>query len=262
MFPSVSTLLAKWIPAKERSTVGSLVYTGAQIGTVTGNLITAEVMYGCRKWTYAYYFWGALAGVWYVVFFIFCTSEPADHPHISEAEAAYLNESIGESKSKAHRLTNIVDSLLILGGPVRRPKIPWKAILSSIPIWGLILGEIGHDIIYFLVITNFPKYMSNVLKYDIQQMGFAMAAPFLVLFVTAFLCGITADLLIKREIVSVLNVRRWFTFVGGSPSLLLSGFHKLLYGYTHWVSLTLVELPTLVFANIGRVTNNGLHELR
>lgn len=96
MFPSVSTLLAKWIPAKERSTVGSLVYTGAQIGTITGNLITAEAMALVGTWPFVYYFWGILSCVWYIVFLIFCTSEPADHPFITETEAAYLNETIGK----------------------------------------------------------------------------------------------------------------------------------------------------------------------
>lgn len=170
-------------------------------------------MHGAKTWPIVYYFWGGLALVWYVLFFLLCTSEPADHRFILEAERAYLNEVIGESKG--NQLTIIVDILLILGAPVRRPKIPWKALLLSIPVWGMILGEIGHAIIYFLVITNFPKYMNDVLKYDIKQTGLAMSAPFMVFFVTAFVSGFSADFLIKRDIISVLNVRKWFTFVGG-----------------------------------------------
>lgn len=103
---------------------------------------------------------------------------------------------------------------MFVGGPVRRPKIPWKAILSSVPVWGLILGEIGHDLLYFMVVTNLPKYMSDVLKYNIQQAGLMMALPFIVLWFTGFISGFSADFLIARRMVSVLSIRKWYSFIG------------------------------------------------
>lgn len=103
---------------------------------------------------------------------------------------------------------------MFVGSPVRRPKIPWKAIFGSVPIWGLIFGEIGHDLLYFMVVTNLPKYMSDVLKYNIHQAGLIMALPFVALWFTGFISGFSADFLIARGFVSVLFIRKVYTFIG------------------------------------------------
>lgn len=44
--------------------------------------------------------------------------------------------------------------------------MPWKAILTSVPVWALIIGEIGHDWGLYTMVTDLPKYMSDVIKFN------------------------------------------------------------------------------------------------
>ena len=49
------------------------------------------------------------------------------------------------------------------------PPTPWKGILTSVPLWGLIIAQIGHDWGLFTIITDLPKYMKSVMHFSIAQ---------------------------------------------------------------------------------------------
>lgn len=51
-------------------------------------------------------------------------------------------------------------------------KTPWKYILSSAPVWGLIIAEIGHDWGLYTMVTDLPKYMSDVMHFNIAEVIF------------------------------------------------------------------------------------------
>lgn len=51
------------------------------------------------------------------------------------------------------------------------PLTPWRSILTSGPLWGLIICQIGHDWGLFTIISDLPKYMSNVLHFTIAQVS-------------------------------------------------------------------------------------------
>lgn len=48
-------------------------------------------------------------------------------------------------------------------------KTPWKAILTSLPMWGLVFGQISHDWSLFMINADLPKYMKSVLKFSIAE---------------------------------------------------------------------------------------------
>lgn len=39
----------------------------------------------------------------------------------------------------------------------------------SIPLWALVIGQIGHDWALFMVQTDLPKYMRSVMKFSVAQ---------------------------------------------------------------------------------------------
>lgn len=49
---------------------------------------------------------------------------------------------------------------------------PWKAIALSVPLWGLIIGQIGHDWALFTIQTDLPKYMKSVMHFTVAQVSF------------------------------------------------------------------------------------------
>lgn len=66
-FPALSALLSQWVPAKERSKLGSLVLGGGQVGTILGNVISGLIM-DSHPWDMVFYVFGAIGVLWFIIF--------------------------------------------------------------------------------------------------------------------------------------------------------------------------------------------------
>jgi hypothetical protein len=53
---------------------------------------------------------------------------------------------------------------------VARP-VPWKAILTSIPVWGAVLGMTLPALQYFTLLTSIPQYMKEILNFNIDEVN-------------------------------------------------------------------------------------------
>jgi ACS family sodium-dependent inorganic phosphate cotransporter-like MFS transporter 6/7/8 len=93
LFPSVHTLLSKWTPLYERSTMSSVVYAGATLGIVVSMIATGAICGSSLGWPSAFYIYGGCGIVWAVVFVIFAENSPSDHKKISAEEKRYIESS-------------------------------------------------------------------------------------------------------------------------------------------------------------------------
>lgn len=66
-FPALSALLSQWVPAKERSKLGSLVLGGGQVGTILGNTISGIIM-DSHSWDMVFYVFGGFGILWFIIF--------------------------------------------------------------------------------------------------------------------------------------------------------------------------------------------------
>lgn len=87
-------MLANWVPANERSKIGTMVFAGSQMGTIFGNAISGLLISATEDWASVFYFFGGLGCLWFVVFSLLCYSTPEDHPFISDKERRYLNKEL------------------------------------------------------------------------------------------------------------------------------------------------------------------------
>lgn len=90
VYPCVHTLLAKWTPKPERSILGSAVYSGAQIGTVIILATSGAFSESSEGWPLIFYFSGACAVAWSLLFLFFGLDAPEDSKTISIAERDYI----------------------------------------------------------------------------------------------------------------------------------------------------------------------------
>ncbi|XP_046663298.1 putative inorganic phosphate cotransporter isoform X2 [Homalodisca vitripennis] len=203
-FPALNVLLAQWVPPMERGKLGALVFAGNQIGTVVSSTLTGLMLQHFEGgWPLVFYFFGALGCLWYIIFCFTCYNDPASHPHISTEEREYLSETIGCLK----RRENLAPT-------------PWKAMALSIPLWGLILGQIGHDWALFTIQTDLPKYMKSVMHFTVAQNGFLSSLPFLVMWFTALFSGWLSDFLLAHKVINVTLLRKIFTTIASvGPAL-------------------------------------------
>ncbi|KAF2896177.1 hypothetical protein ILUMI_10000 [Ignelater luminosus] len=192
IYPCLSTFLSKWVPLRERTALGAFVNTGNQLGSIIGNLGSSQIM-AHINWPMVFYFWAILAAIWYIFFMLTCYSEPTTHPFVTEGEAQMLHEAIG---------------------PKQKFKVPWLSIVKDPAVWGLLGGQIGHDVIFFLIVVQLPTYMKNVLKFNIKENGVLNSIPYLCLWLSSLVTGVLADYLISKDKISILRIRQIYTFVG------------------------------------------------
>ncbi|KAK3931590.1 Putative inorganic phosphate cotransporter [Frankliniella fusca] len=192
-YPGNNNLLAYWGPAQERSLMGSVVFAGNLLGQVVGTAASGVIITATGDWASAFYVFGGIGVAWCVLFWFLCYDTPADHPRISEAERNYIETAI---KANA----------------TRRPTcIPWLSILCSLPVWALIVGQLGHDWALFTIGTELPKYMKSVLGYEVSQNGLISAIPNLATWICACLSGFLSDWLIRSGRISIPVHRKSFT---------------------------------------------------
>lgn len=193
-FPALNAMLAQWTPPEERSMIGSLVFAGAQLGTVLANLLSGLILHS-YSWPAVFYVFGGMGVLWFLVWVLICYNNPYEHPFISEREVKYLHERMNE-----HTHT-------------KPPPVPWRHMLSSTPVWALIAAQVGHDWGFFTMVTDLPKYMSSVLHYSIQGNGFVSSLPYLVMWFCSTASSWLADRIITKGIMSRTNVRKLGTTI-------------------------------------------------
>lgn len=101
------------------------------------------------------------------------------------------------------------------------PSTPWIAILTSIPMMALVCAQIGHDWGFYIMVTDLPKYMADVLKVSIKNNGFYSSMPFLTMWIVSVTTGWLSDYLITSKCLTITGARKWFTGIGKSESITL-----------------------------------------
>lgn len=125
------------------------------------------------------------------------TNKPEHHPRISDEEKDYLRNEIGELSEKKKHVT----------------EIPWTNLLTSKPVWALIIAQIGHDWAIFFMASYIPKYFKNALGLDLQLSGRYIGLSYLMAWLFSIFCGYLSGLLISREITTVTWSRKLFTIL-------------------------------------------------
>lgn len=172
----------------------SLLYL--QVGTILGTYISSVLLHNIEGWHSVFYFFGGMGIIWFILFTMLCYSEPGSHPFIKEEEKLYLQEELGKLKRDKEQ-----------------PPIPWKLILTSVPLWALVVAQVGHDWGFFIMVTDLPKYMSDVLRFSIKDLGFYASLPYALMWIVSISTGFLSDWLISTGRMTITAGRKWFTGV-------------------------------------------------
>lgn len=76
-----------------------------------------------------------------------CSKDPESNRFISVKEKNYLRKEIG-----------------VLERDSNLPSTPFKAIMTSIPVWAIIISQTGIDFSFYIMTTDLPKYLSDVVR--------------------------------------------------------------------------------------------------
>lgn len=212
-YPAMHAMLAKWIPPLERSKFAALVYAGSNFGTVislpvSGWLCSLEYMHG---WPLAFYIFGVLGIIWFMLWLYLVYDAPSTHPRISREERAFIEHTC---KRKEDQLVD----------PDEPDTVPWRSLFLSVPLWAILITQCGQAWAFYTQLTELPTYMDNILHMDIQQNSMLSALPYLTSWIFGILVSIFADWLLEKGYISVVNsYKLWNTVASVIPSLGLIG---------------------------------------
>lgn len=74
-----------------------------------------------------------------------------------------------------------------------------------------VITQIGHSFGYFTVVTDLPKYMADVLKFNIKENGFYSTLPYIAMWIMSIIFGTLSDFMLKRKWMSLTVSRKIFT---------------------------------------------------
>lgn len=205
IFPSIHTVLAQWVPPHERSRSVSLTTSGMYFGAAAGMLFLPALVR--LKGPQSVFLVEAALGVMWSLLWLKYASDPprSEHP---KATATGFGESLlpikGNQKAKVE---NGVHS-------IRTPKIPWKRIIFSLPVWAIVANNFTFHYALYVLMNWLPTYFELGLKRSLQEMGSSKMMPYLNMFLFSNIGGVIADHLITRRILSVTKTRKLLNTLG------------------------------------------------
>ncbi|CAG9798968.1 unnamed protein product [Chironomus riparius] len=197
IYAAVFGLLAAWIPLRERTTLGVFVLSGMQLGSILSTYLSGVLLKHIDSWAWSFYIYSIIGLIWCVAFMFFCSKDPESNKFITEEEKNYLRKEIG-----------------ILERDTNLPPTPFKAIITSLPVWAVIISQTGMDFSFYVMTTDLPKYFSDVMRLDVEKNGLYSSLPQVLNFFTAMGFGLVSDYCINKKLLSVRNTRRFFTTTG------------------------------------------------
>ncbi|XP_055950466.1 sialin-like [Argiope bruennichi] len=210
VFPLLVVMISKWIPNTEQSFIASIMLAGFGTGAfvsylVSGVLCSSEFLGG---WPSVFYLSG-IAGIAWCALCFFCVFEsPDDHPTISFNELEYIGKNIGS--------------------PVKKMKtIPWKSMITSIPVWTIAVGTFGQYWLLAFYVTSHSMYLGTVLNLDSAQNGLLSCVPNLLRALFACLVGSIIDWTRRRRDIPIVYVRKGATLVNSIVACL--GFTGVIF---------------------------------
>ncbi|CAH9087029.1 unnamed protein product [Cuscuta epithymum] len=205
IFPSIHTVLAQWVPPHERSRSVSLTTSGMYLGAAMGMLILPTLV-KFRGPQSVFLAEAALGGMWSLLWLRFSSDPPhSAHP---KATAAGYGETLlplkGSVKMKVEHG----------GNPNRSPKIPWKQIVLSLPVWAIVVNNFTFHYALYVLMNWLPTYFELGLQISLQDMGSSKMMPYFNMFVFSNIGGVAADHFITKRIFSITKTRKLLNTLG------------------------------------------------
>ncbi|KAH7731376.1 CBN-EAT-4 protein [Aphelenchoides avenae] len=196
-YPAMHGVWRYWAPPLERSKLATTAFTGSYAGAVLGLPISAWLV-SYVNWASPFYVYGVAGVIWTVFWFALTFEKPAFHPTITVEEKAFIENQIGHISQSHPTITTI----------------PWKAILTSKPVYAIIVANFARSWTFYLLLQNQLTYMKDVFQLKINDSGLLAAMPHAVMGVVVLLGGQLADYLRSNKILSTTSVRKIFNCGG------------------------------------------------
>ncbi len=222
---NVTRMIASWTALRERGFASGLQVCGLGLGGTLTPIFIAWTMVHWG-WRAAFYLCSGLALLVVIVWKSYATDWPEEHSGVNAAELEVIHP--GSRK----------------GGVLRREisaaqRVPWLKMLTSLSVWGLILGYACQGYAFYVYYNWFYFYAVKVRGLHVMQAAAWTSAPFLAMALLSPVGGWFSDRVARNVGRRRGRLTAVWLGMGVSALFLLLGSH---------LSITVVALPMIAFA--------------
>jgi ACS family sodium-dependent inorganic phosphate cotransporter len=204
-FPSIYSIYTRWMPVGERARAVAFANSGIPLGTVFA-LVTTPMIVTAFGWEWAFYLFGAVGFLWFLLWRAIVTNTPQQHPTITAGELATIEAGTAPA-----------------GEEVVLP--PWRALLTSMPVWAIIVAHFCNNWSLYVLLSWLPTFINKGLGVDYASVGWVTMIPHIASFVFLNIAGNVADRLIRggMDVTRVRKLMQTIGFGGIALALLVVG---------------------------------------
>ncbi|KAH7279585.1 hypothetical protein KP509_37G025200 [Ceratopteris richardii] len=183
------------------------------LGAALGMLCVPPLLHRTRP-RYVYIFLSSLGFVWSAVWFIFSSDPPrAERAKASSAGFGMPHEpTSGQHVLPMTALSKDTDGSNKQKSWTKRinraDTIPWRSIMSSLPVWAIVVNNFTFHYALYVLMNWLPTYFSEGLRVSLESLGMSKTVPYLNMFIFSNVGGVLADHLIVGRILSVSYTRK------------------------------------------------------
>lgn len=144
------------------------------------------------SWQSAFYVTAIITFITSLLWFRVVADSPDKHLSISHAER------------------NLIEESLELNVMSRKEFPPVSEIFKSKPFYALLLLHFSDVWGIYFILTSAPMFLSQVLKYDLKDVGMLSCLPYIIRLISAIIFGGIGDLLWSKKIMSTTQIRKVF----------------------------------------------------
>jgi MFS transporter, ACS family, hexuronate transporter len=227
-WPGATKVVSEWFPARERGLAVAIFDSGSSLGGILAPPLVAAVTlrYG---WRPAFVITGVLGFLW-LWLWLRVYRRPEDHPRIGSAELELI---LADRRSAEQRSS----------GPPPR----WISLFRFSEVWGVILGRLLTDCVWWFYVYWLPKYLSDARGFTLAEIGMSAWIPFVAVDVGNLGGGWLSGYLVRRG--WTLNAARKTVMAMGAAGMVAG----LPAGFTSspGLCLGLIAIATLCYAAWG-----------
>jgi ACS family glucarate transporter-like MFS transporter len=175
-YPNANKIIASWTTKAQRGIGSSLLLGGVGAGGVISPILFVATIHRWG-WRSAFVLSGVSAVIIALIWFVYATNKPAEHPRINAAELALFES--GPHSRGSH-------SFSVSG-------TPWRKIFSNRSVWALILSYLCHGYTPYIYFTWFFIYLTRVRGFTVVKGSLWGTTPFIATTLMALLGGWVTD---------------------------------------------------------------------
>ena len=209
-WPSIYALYSRWVHPDRRASAVGLMNSGISGGSVIA-LICTPWLISVWSWQGAFYLYGLLGVIWFVVWAPLARSRPADKTDWDSPNAAPATAEAGSATDRNDASAQKV-----------YPRLTVRGMLRSRAVWAIAIAHICINWSLYLVLSWFPTFVNRELGADLQLAGFLALAPTIVSMIMAPLAGRLFDRLVARgrDRLKVRCTMQSLAFVGITAAMM------------------------------------------